>query len=150
MPLPKDEFEEKALPPGVDHLGKNQSRVIDYLRANPDEAFHRSEIQKALGIKHDGATLTALNSLKSKGLVIAREVDGRVYWGLADEQNRPTDTGGDSGQEGEGSEPTTEEDPTPEDVSGSSARNKKGGKRKSRNNANKSRKRGRKGSKRKK
>jgi len=150
MPLPASEFREKKVDPDAKHLGKNQIRILEFLQANPEEAYTRKEIQVTLGIKYDGAVLTALNSLKSKGSVISKEFEGKIYWGINDAYKGEDDPGRHAGRDDTGPEPGKETVEETEDVPASRTSNKKSRARKPRNNKNKSRKGGRKRSNRKK
>jgi len=83
MPISKDQFEEidedesgtKPTP------GTNPAKVLDFLRANPSEAFTRSEISEATGIP-DGSIGPTLVRLREQG-----RVDHRGhYWRVSDHE----------------------------------------------------------------
>ena len=89
MVLTKDEFEERKIDPNIQRIGKNQTRILEVLRADVEKAWSQSELQKKLVIEYMSAVNYALHSLQKKGLVISRIVKRTIYWRALDEEDVP-------------------------------------------------------------
>jgi hypothetical protein len=89
MVISKDEFAQKKIDPNMQRVGKNQASILAYLRQSPREAFSQAELQEALEIEHMSAVNYALHSLRRKGLVENKIVDGTIYWRAVDDKAVP-------------------------------------------------------------
>ena len=85
MPLKAEDFDKVSNRKTNSKLGKNQMRIINLLKNDLDKAFTQGEIKKYLNAEHDAAVHSALHSLKIKGLITCKKVDGLIYWRGTDE-----------------------------------------------------------------
>ena len=80
MPLDADEFDKVSMRKNNTKLGHNQTKIAGILKKNMGKAFTQSELTYESGIKYDAAVNTALHSLKIKGLITCKKIDGLQYW----------------------------------------------------------------------
>lgn len=79
MPISSDRFEEIDEKQGEPTAGTNAARVLEFLRAHPDQAFTQSEIAAETGVK-TGSIGPTLVRLRERG-----RVDHRGnYWRVSD------------------------------------------------------------------
>jgi len=80
MPLDIEEFNKLSVKKTYLKLGRNQSMIAEFLKENIKSAFTQREIKVQTDIEFDAAVNTALHSLKIKGLVESKRIEGTLYW----------------------------------------------------------------------
>lgn len=92
MPIPAEEFLEIAVAKTMKFKGSNQREILSFLREHPDEAYTQSEVQLELDIRYAPSVNASLHSLRLRGLVTCKMVNGKNYWRATPWEDKPSPT----------------------------------------------------------